>query len=100
MSKRAKTKTALSGIDAQFQTPQKSKLEPKYRRKTYLLTDEHVERLAALAVENRVGVNDLARYLLDQVLTLAESGELPIPTRTEQTEEVPGRIVIKTVVDV
>lgn len=103
-SKKQEAKAALSspGWGAQFegQPSIEVKKEPKFKRKTYLLTDELVDRMAAQAVANKVGVNDLARYLLDHVLTLAESGEIPIPIRTEQIEEVPGRVVIKNVIDV
>lgn len=91
MSKRAKAKDMLSGIDAQFQTPQAAKQkEPEYRRKTYLLNDELVKRMATLAAAHRVGINDMARFLLDHVLTMAEEGQIEIETEVIDATDRPG----------
>lgn len=89
--------------DAQFQgqvAAPDAKPAPRYKRKTYLLTDELVDRMARLSRTYKVGVNDLARYLIDHAISAAEAGDLDIPIKVEEVEEVPGRVVIKNVIDV
>lgn len=54
------------------------------QRKTYLLTPEMVEHVAALAEAERVGINELVRFLLRSSLEMVEAGELEIPTRPAQ----------------
>lgn len=51
------------------------------QRKTYLLTPEMVEHVAELAEAERVGINELVRFLLRSSLEMVEAGELEIPTR-------------------
>lgn len=51
------------------------------QRKTYLLTPEMVEHVAELAETERVGINELVRFLLRSSLEMVEAGELEIPTR-------------------
>lgn len=52
----------------------------KLKRKTYLLTQELIERIALLADQERVGINELVRFLLTEAVISVENGELEIPT--------------------
>lgn len=52
----------------------------KPRRKTYLLLPDMIERIAILAEEERVGINELVRFLLSHSLDQIENGRLEIPT--------------------
>ena len=69
------------------QTPSQPESQPEVestsslKRKTYLLTDELIERVEDLAERERVGINELVRFLMDTSLELAESNQLEIPTR-------------------
>lgn len=58
------------------------------QRKTYLLTPELVEHVATLAEEERVGINELVRFLLRSSLEMVETGELEIPTRPARRQIV------------
>lgn len=58
------------------------------QRKTYLLTPEMVEHVATLAEEERVGINELVRFLLRSSLEMVEAGELEIPTRPARRQIV------------
>lgn len=51
------------------------------KRKTYLLTPGLIEQVATLAETERVGINELVRYLLRSSLEMVETGELDIPTK-------------------
>lgn len=59
-------------------------------RKTYLLTPELVDHVADLAQTERVGINELVRFLLRSSLDLVENGELEIPTRPARRQIVRG----------
>lgn len=59
-------------------------------RKTYLLTPELVDHVADLAETERVGINELVRFLLRSSLDLVENGELEIPTRPARRKIVRG----------
>lgn len=59
-------------------------------RKTYLLTPELVDHVADLAENERVGINELVRFLLRSSLELVENGELQIPTRPARRQIVRG----------
>ncbi len=50
-------------------------------RKTYILTPQLVERIAALAAKERVAINELVRFLLTEALLQVENRELTIPTK-------------------
>lgn len=63
------------------QAPSRSQQGSPLRRKTYLLTPELIEHVAALADAERVGINELVRFLLRSSLDMVEGGELQIPTR-------------------
>ena len=60
----------------------------RLKRKTYLLTPELIERVAALAEAEQVGINELVRYLLRSALHQVESDEMEIPTRPATREIV------------
>ena len=53
---------------------------PRYKRKTYLVAPDMIARIEAIADSERVGINELVRYLLDHALSEVESGEHTIPT--------------------
>ena len=60
------------------------------QRKTYLLTPELVDQVAALAKAERVGINELVRFLLRSALEMVDAGQLQIPTRPAKRQIVPG----------
>ena len=47
----------------------------RYKRKTYLMTEDLIKRVEDQAQAQQVGVNEMARYCLNLALTLIESGE-------------------------
>lgn len=53
-------------------------------RKTYLLTPDMVQRVEALAKQERVGINELVRYLLDAALTKIEAGDVSLEKKPVQ----------------
>ncbi len=53
----------------------------KIIRKTYLLYAGMIEEIETLANQERVGINELVRYLLGSALDQVYSGDLTIPTR-------------------
>jgi len=53
----------------------------KLKRKTYLLYPDMIEEIQSLAAQERVGINDLVRYLLGAALDQVYNGELTIPTQ-------------------
>ena len=55
--------------------------ESPLKRKTYLLTPELIEQIAALAEQERVGINELVRFLLRSALDQIAADEMEIPTR-------------------
>ncbi len=58
-------------------------------RKTYLLTPQLVDHIADLAETERVGINELVRFLLHASLESIENGALQIPTRPARRRIVP-----------
>lgn len=96
MAKKTDTKGLLTGKpkaqgwrDQFVDSPQEesdSKDERKatlrYRRKTYLMTDELIRRIETQARQAGVGVNEMNRYLLTMALDLVESGKHEIPVQT------------------
>lgn len=59
----------------------------KYKRKTYLLTEDLIDRIEKMADAEHVGLNELVRWLLDDSLGRVETGETelpaaPVPKRT------------------
>jgi hypothetical protein len=53
----------------------------KLKRKTYLLYPDMIAEIENLAAQERVGINDLVRYLLGSALDQVYNGELTIPTQ-------------------
>ena len=55
--------------------------ESLLQRKTYLLTPQLIVRVQTLAARERVGVNELVRYLLAYAVDEIETGRHVIPTQ-------------------
>lgn len=53
----------------------------KIIRKTYLLYAGMIEEIEVLAAQERVGINELVRFLLGSALDQTYNGSLEIPTR-------------------
>ena len=53
----------------------------KLKRKTYLLYPDMIEEIEAIAEQERVGINELVRYLLGVSLDQFYNRELEIPTQ-------------------
>lgn len=51
------------------------------RRKTYLLNEQLIQRIERLAERERVGINELVRYLLSESVAAVEAREWKIPTK-------------------
>lgn len=56
----------------------------KLKRKTYLLYAGMVAEIEQLAEQERVGINELVRYLIGSALDQVYSGQLMIPTRPDK----------------
>lgn len=56
----------------------------KFINKTYLLRPDTVERVTTIAKQERLQINELARFLFDYALQEVESGRLKIPTTTSR----------------
>lgn len=61
----------------------------KLKRKTYLLYVGMVEEIESLAVQERVGINELVRYLLGAALDQVYQGQLTIPTQPGRRQITP-----------
>lgn len=55
------------------------------KRKTYLMTDELIGRLDATAKANKIGVNELVRYLCKHGLDELDTGANKLPVRVVTT---------------
>lgn len=55
-----------------------------YIRKTYLITPDLIDRIKGLADRERVGQNELVRYLLAFALEQVESGRHTLPAQPVQ----------------
>jgi hypothetical protein len=53
----------------------------RYKRKTYLISPEMIAHIEEVADQERVGINELVRFLLGTALDMVEDGQLEIPTR-------------------
>lgn len=97
MAKTTETKDLLTGkqkpqgwrdqfTDGQEQsepvTTPKQKSSSTYKRKTYLMTDELIQRIAVQAEKIGVGINEMNRYLLTVALVLVENEEHEIQVQT------------------
>jgi hypothetical protein len=60
----------------------------QYRRKSYLLTDDLVERVAGTAEAQRVGINELVRWALAYTLDGLDSGEIRLPVVEETRRRI------------
>lgn len=58
----------------------------KMKRKTYLLYTGMIAEIETLAVQERVGINELVRYLLAASLDQVYEGQLIIPTQPGQRQ--------------
>lgn len=58
----------------------KRRARPRLKRKTYLLNPDLIDRIEQIAEEERVGINELVRFLLSTSLDLVEANQLEIPT--------------------
>jgi len=56
------------------------------KRKTYLLYTGMIEEIETLAEKERVGINELVRYLLAASLDQVYEGQLVIPTEPGQRQ--------------
>ena len=81
---------APQGWRDQVGRPSESVSEPDtatgghYIRKTYLITPGLIDRIKGLADQERVGQNELVRYLLSFALEQVESGRHPLPAQPVQ----------------
>lgn len=78
------------GAPAETRRPAFVKQEPepepanKLKRKTYLLYPDMIEEIEAIAEQERVGINELVRYLLGVALDQLYHQELDIPTKPDR----------------
>ncbi|GJM41970.1 MAG: hypothetical protein DHS20C20_22520 [Ardenticatenaceae bacterium] len=81
------TVTGQAGRQPEVRRPAFMQEEPvpepanKLKRKTYLLYPDMIEEIEAIAEEERVGINELVRYLLGVSLDQFYNRELEIPTQ-------------------
>lgn len=82
---------AVAGWESQFgdqqqqpKTPTKGKKRGKLKRKTYLMTDELIERIEAFAEAHSVGINEAVRYLILTGFDAIETGDRDVKTQTVQ----------------
>jgi len=61
-----------------------SKRAGRYYRKTYLITSDLEDRIRGMADQERVGQNELVRYLLAYALEQIESGKHKLPAEPVQ----------------
>ena len=90
MAKKNQTKELLTGkskpqgwkdqFEGEVETdeepkPSKQQSGEKYKRKTYLMSDDLIERIATQAERFGVGINETHRYLVALALEQVEAGE-------------------------
>jgi hypothetical protein len=61
----------------------------RYKRKTYLIPPEMIAHIEEVADQERVGINELVRFLLGTALDMVEDGQLEIPTRPARRRITP-----------
>ncbi|HRW04466.1 MAG TPA: hypothetical protein P5121_05205 [Caldilineaceae bacterium] len=71
------TKDKLAGWDAQLDTTANAPevKDQKWKRKTYLLNEELIERHKKKADELGIQINELLRYIMEEGLNRLDSGE-------------------------
>jgi hypothetical protein len=75
----------LSGIGSVgTQRQQPASKAGQYYRKTYLLTEELIDRVKQVANEHRVGHSELVRWALQTILDEIQEGEREIPVTVEE----------------
>ena len=77
------------GVDArnapvQEDTAKDTASAGQFRRKTYLMTDELIERIKEQAQRQGVGINEMHRYLVTVALDAIDSGQHKIAIQVEQ----------------
>lgn len=77
----AEPAAAETATPPEMETPAPRRRRNRLQRKTYLLTPDLVDRIAGLADQERVGINELVRWLLREALAQVDDGDLTIPTR-------------------
>ena len=83
-SKKEQTAKALGWADqlgGDSAQNSKAKSEGRLQRKTYLMTDELIQRLDIMAKANNVGVNELVRFLVKYGLDGLDAGTYTLPVR-------------------
>lgn len=84
------TVTGPHGTQSETRQPafaqQETEPEPanKLKRKTYLLYPDMIEEIEGIAEQERVGINELVRYLLGVALDQFYHRELEIPTKPDR----------------
>jgi hypothetical protein len=61
--------------------PAKSNMRGKLKRKTYLMTDDLIERIEAFAKQHGVGINEAVRFALIAGLDTIDAGDRKVETR-------------------
>jgi len=95
MTKRQETIDIFGGKLSGISTLGDAKKTPaskagQFYRKTYLLTEELVERVKQVADENKVGHSELVRWALQTVLDEIASGARQIPITVEERRIIEG----------
>ena len=83
----------LSGIgtfSATEQTSPPASKAGRYYRKTYLLTQEIIERVKETANQNRVGHSEFVRWALTTIMDEIEDGSREIPVTVEERRVISG----------
>ncbi len=74
--------SGLSSVGSQRQQP--ASKAGRYYRKTYLLTEELIDRVKQVANEYRVGHSELVRWALQTILDEIEAKEREIPITVKE----------------
>jgi hypothetical protein len=82
----------LSGIGTFGSTEQQQPASKagRYYRKTYLLTEEIIERVKETANQYQVGHSEFVRWALTTILDEVEAGEREIPVTVEEKRVISG----------
>lgn len=93
MGKREETVDIFGGKLSGIGVVEEKKKQPaskagRYYRKTYLLTEELIERIKQLADDTGVGYSELVRWALQTILDEVEGGERQIPVTVEEKKVI------------
>jgi hypothetical protein len=72
------------------QEPPPASKAGRFYRKTYLLTQEIIERVKATANQNRVGHSEFVRWALTTIMDELEDGSREIPVTVEEKRVISG----------